>query len=111
MKRAALIALLAAGAMAATAAAQQPAGPGAGPPPGAAGARPRPSPLPPPEPIEHVTKNVWKIFGGGGNTTVVVQKAGVVLVDTKMPGNGPAILAEVKKVTNKPVVLVINTHS
>ena len=49
--------------------------------------------------------------GGGGNTLVVVQKAGVVLVDTKMPGNGPAILDEVKKVTDKPVVLIINTHS
>ena len=107
MKRRALIALLLAGGLAATAAAQQP--PAAGPTPAP---RPAPrSPLPPPEPIEHVTGNVYKIFGGGGNTTVVVQKAGVVLVDTKMPGNGPAILGEVGKVTKKPVVLVINTHS
>ena len=67
--------------------------------------------LPPPEPIEHITGNVYKIFGGGGNTLVVVQKDGVVLVDTKMPGNGPAILDEVKKVTNKPIVTIINTHS
>ena len=67
--------------------------------------------LPPPEPIEHVTGNVYKIFGGGGNTLVVVQKEGVVLVDTKMPGNGQAILDEVKKVTSKPILTVINTHS
>jgi len=67
--------------------------------------------LPPPEPIEHITGNVYKIFGGGGNTLVVVQQAGVVLVDTKMPGNGPAILREVKKITDKPVVMIINTHS
>jgi glyoxylase-like metal-dependent hydrolase (beta-lactamase superfamily II) len=111
MKSTALIALLLAGGLAASAAAQQPpAGSGAPPAPAA---RPRPprATLPPPEPIEHVTKNVWKIFGGGGNTTVVVQKAGVVLVDTKMPGNGPAILDQVKRVTSKPVVLIINTHS
>jgi glyoxylase-like metal-dependent hydrolase (beta-lactamase superfamily II) len=113
MKVSALIALFAAGGLAASAAAQQPPAPGGGAPPPRppAGARPMRSPLPPPEPIEHVTRNVWKIFGGGGNTTVVVQKAGVVLVDTKMPGNGPAILGEVKKVSDKPVVLIINTHS
>lgn len=67
--------------------------------------------LPPPEPVEHITGNVYKIFGGGGNTLVVVQKDGVVLVDTKMPGNGQAILDEVKKVTDKPIVTIINTHS
>ncbi|MBO9670633.1 MAG: MBL fold metallo-hydrolase [Sphingobium sp.] len=67
--------------------------------------------LPPPEPAEHITGNVYKIFGGGGNTLVVVQKDGVVLVDTKMPGNGPAIMAEVKKITDKPVKVIINTHS
>jgi len=67
--------------------------------------------LPPPEPIEKIAPNVYKIFGGGGNTLVVVHKDGVVLVDTKMPGNGEAILAEVKKVTDKPIVTIINTHS
>ncbi len=68
--------------------------------------------LPPPEAIQHITGNVYKIFGGGGNTLVVVQKDGVVLVDTKMPGNGPAIMTEVKKVSEgKPVKVIINTHS
>jgi len=67
--------------------------------------------LPPPEPIGHITGNVYKIFGGGGNTLVVVQKDGVLLVDTKMPGNGPAILDAVKTVTNKPITTIINTHS
>lgn len=67
--------------------------------------------LPPPEPIEQITANTYKIFGGGGNTLVVVLEDGVVLVDTKMPGNGQAILDEVKKVTDKPIKAVINTHS
>ena len=112
MKTRTLIALLVAGGLTTAAAAQQPPpGPAGAPPPGPARAAPSRPLLPPPEPIEHVTKNVYKIFGGGGNTTVVVQQNGVVLVDTKMPGNGPAILAEVKKVTDKPVVLIINTHS
>lgn len=69
------------------------------------------SPLPPPEPIEHITGNVYKIFGGGGNTLVVVQHDGVLLVDTKMPGNGEAILREVARVTDKPITTIISTHS
>ncbi len=67
--------------------------------------------LPPPEPIEHITGNVYKIFGGGGNTLVFVQKDGVTLVDTKMPDNGKAILEQVRKVTDKPITTIINTHS
>lgn len=69
------------------------------------------SPLPPPEPIQHITGNVYKIFGGGGNTLVLVQKQGVVLIDTKMPGNGQAILDQVRTVTDKPITTIINTHS
>lgn len=111
MKMRVVLAFLVAGSLAASAEAQQQSGP-----PGAttarpAGAAPRRSPLPPPEPIEHIEGNIYKIFGGGGNTLVVVQTDGVVLVDTKMPGNGPAILGEVKKVTDKPIKLIINTHS
>lgn len=105
-----VLAILASGSLAAMAAAQQPPQGG----PGAAAARPAGpprSPLPPPEPAERVTDNIYKIFGGGGNTLVVVQKDGVVLVDTKMPGNGPYIVEQVKKITDKPIKLIINTHS
>lgn len=112
MKMRVVLACLVAGSLAASAAAQPPSqgAPGAAPARPAGQARAR-SPLPPPEPIEHVKDNIYKIFGGGGNTLVVVQEDGVVLVDTKMPGNGPAILSEVKKVTDKPIKLIINTHS
>ena len=112
MKGRALFALLVAGSLTATAAAQQtqpaPGAPPPGPPPGAGPPRPG---LPPPEPIEHITGNVYKIFGGGGNTLVVVQDDGVVLVDTKMPGNGQAILDQVRTVTDKPIKVIISTHS
>lgn len=110
MKARVFIGLLIAGGMTASAVAQpsQPA-PGAAPPAPPAGAR-APG-LPPPEPIERVTENTWKIFGGGGNTLVFVQKDGVLLVDTKMPGNGQAILDQVASITDKPIVTIINTHS
>lgn len=73
--------------------------------------RPAGGGLPGTTPIEKITGNVYKIFGGGGNTLVVVQDDGVVLVDTKMPGNGEAILDEVRKVTDKPITTIISTHS
>jgi glyoxylase-like metal-dependent hydrolase (beta-lactamase superfamily II) len=69
------------------------------------------SPLPPPGPIEHINGNLYKIFGGGGNTLVFVQNDGVVLVDTKLPGNGQAILDQVRTVTDKPITTIINTHN
>jgi glyoxylase-like metal-dependent hydrolase (beta-lactamase superfamily II) len=111
MKTKVVLALLVAGSLTASAVAQQPSGPAPGAGARPAGAAPPRSPLPPPEPIEHIKDNVYKIFGGGGNTLVVVQTDGVVLVDTKLPDNGPAIVGEIKKVTDKPIKLIINTHS
>lgn len=61
--------------------------------------------------IEQVSANVYRIPGAGGNTVVFVRDNDVVLVDTKVPNNGEGILAEVRKVTDKPVGMVINTHS
>jgi len=60
---------------------------------------------------EQVSARVWKIYGAGGNTTAFVRADGVALVDTKLAGNGAAILAQVRKVTDKPITLIVNTHS
>ncbi len=61
--------------------------------------------------IEQVSERIWTIYGEGGNTTVFVLADGVALVDTKLAGNGAAILAQVRKITDKPVALIVNTHS
>jgi glyoxylase-like metal-dependent hydrolase (beta-lactamase superfamily II) len=68
--------------------------------------------------IERVKDNLYMITGSGdlnafsgGNTAVFITDAGVVLVDTKLPGWGPTILQRVKTVTNKPVTTIINTHT
>lgn len=66
---------------------------------------------PPVGEIEQVSPRTWKIYGAGGNTTVFVRTGDVALVDTKLANNGAAILAQVRKVTDKPVTLIINTHS
>jgi glyoxylase-like metal-dependent hydrolase (beta-lactamase superfamily II) len=70
--------------------------------------------------IEKVKDNLYIITGSGvtdtnafsgGNTAVFITDAGVVLVDTKLPGWGPTILERIKSVTDKPVTTIINTHA
>ena len=55
--------------------------------------------------------NLYLIQNQGGNTAVFITANGVVLVDTKNPNNGQAILDQVKTVTDKPVTHIINTHT
>lgn len=69
--------------------------------------------------IEKVKENLYIITGSGGNqeafsggnTAVFITEAGVTLVDTKLPGWGPAILERVRTVTSKPITRIINTHT
>ena len=77
---------------------------------GAAARQQRPR-IPPTGTIKKVRDNLYVIPGAGGNTTVFVRQAGVVLVDTKLPNNGEAILNQVRTVTDKPVTMIVNTHS
>ncbi len=67
--------------------------------------------LPGIEAAEQVSENVWRIPGAGGNSIVFVRSDDVVLVDTKVPESGAGILAEIRKITDKPVTTLINTHS
>ena len=70
--------------------------------------RPR---IPPTGTIKKVRDNLYVIPGAGGNTTVFVTRAGVVLVDTKLANNGEAILSQVRTVSGRAVTMIINTHS
>jgi len=71
----------------------------------------QPQQKPPALELQKVKDNLFVITGGGGNTAAFITDKGVVVVDTKVPGLGPAILEKVKSVTDKPVVMVINTHT
>jgi cyclase len=61
--------------------------------------------------LQKVRNNLFVIPGQGGNTAVFVTRTGVVLVDTKNPGNGQAILDRVTAVSDEPVSMIINTHT
>jgi glyoxylase-like metal-dependent hydrolase (beta-lactamase superfamily II) len=61
--------------------------------------------------IEKVANNLYMIPGAGGNTAAYVAVEGVVLVDTKLANNGQAILDQVRSVTQKPIIYIVNTHT
>jgi cyclase len=57
-----------------------------------------------------VQGNVYMIVGGGGNITFQIGEDGVAVVDSKSPAAAPGIVAEIRKLTPKPIVWLINTH-
>ena len=61
--------------------------------------------------IDQVAHNLYVITGGGGNTAAFVTDDGVVVVDTKNPDWGSAILDQIRTVTDQPVTMLINTHT
>jgi glyoxylase-like metal-dependent hydrolase (beta-lactamase superfamily II) len=69
---------------------------------------------------ENVKDNLYVIMASspvdrsqftGGNVGVFVTDAGVVVVDTKLAGYGPDLLTKIRKITDKPVTTIINTHT
>lgn len=87
--------------------AQAPAGAPAGAPP--AGGNPAPQP---PMQAKEVKPGVYMVTGNGGNSTVVVGATGVILVDTKNPGEKiyDELMDKIKSVTALPVAEVLVTH-
>ena len=61
--------------------------------------------------VEKVKPNLYVLRGGGGNTAAFITDAGVVLVDTKLPGWGQPLVEKLKTITPKPVITIINTHA
>jgi glyoxylase-like metal-dependent hydrolase (beta-lactamase superfamily II) len=61
--------------------------------------------------VEKVKANLFVLRGGGGNTAAFVTAAGVVLVDTKLPGWGQPLIQKVRTITDKPITTIINTHA
>lgn len=61
--------------------------------------------------VEKLDERLYVLRGGGGNTAVFVTSDGVVVVDSKNPGWGQPILDQIKTLSDKPVTVLINTHS
>jgi len=68
---------------------------------------------PPPLSVNKLADDVyWTQGGAGGNTGIIIGKDGVIVVDAKTtPDSAKQVLAEIAKLTPKPVTTVILTHS
>ena len=67
----------------------------------------------PPIEVHRITDELHMLGSGsttGGNTAVLIAEHGVVLVDTKNEGYGADILDHVRRLTDKPVATIVNTH-
>ena len=63
--------------------------------------------------VHRITDTLYRLGSGmvsGGNIAVFIADHGVVLVDTKLEGYGPDILDHVRRLSDKPVTTIINTH-
>src|ERR1051325_10763910 len=63
--------------------------------------------------MKQLKPDVWAGLGGsGGNSTIYIGKASVIVVDAKQTEAGAKdLLAEIAKITPKPVSTVFLTHS
>src|ERR1700756_462847 len=70
-------------------------------------------PAPPPITMKQLAPDVWAGLGGaGGNSTIIIGKTGVIVVDAKQTEAGAKdLLAQIAKITPKPVTTAIITHS
>lgn len=68
---------------------------------------------PPPVTMKQLKPDVWAGIGGsGGNSTIIVGRTGVIVVDAKQTEAGAKdLLSEIAKITPKPVTTVFLTHS
>ena len=64
------------------------------------------------EKIRPLAANLYMVTGGGANTVVRVTPDGLIVVDTKNPGdeNFTRVIEEIRSVSPAPVRYVINTH-
>lgn len=71
------------------------------------------APAPPPITMKQIKPDVWAALGGaGGNVTIIVGNTSVIVVDAKQTEPGAKdLLAEIAKITPKPVKTAIITHS
>jgi len=53
---------------------------------------------------------VYALYGRGGNIGFFVGSDAVLVVDSQFKDIAPGIVAEIKKVTDKPIKFLVNTH-
>jgi cyclase len=61
--------------------------------------------------VQQITRDVYVLTGIGGNVGVLLTREGAIVVDTMtFVRQGTAILARIQRLTDRPVVAILNTH-
>jgi glyoxylase-like metal-dependent hydrolase (beta-lactamase superfamily II) len=60
--------------------------------------------------VLRIRGNVYMLVGAGGNITVQAGNEGVLVIDPGRESRGADVLAAIRKISDKPVRIVINTH-
>jgi glyoxylase-like metal-dependent hydrolase (beta-lactamase superfamily II) len=105
------LAFVVASGLAAVPARAQRGGGGGAPGGGAQGGRGAAAPDPV-EKIQQIKPNFYWVAGGGANSVVLVTPEGIILADTKNPGDeiANALAEQIKSVSPLPVKYIFNTH-
>lgn len=61
--------------------------------------------------VRKVAGNVYVIAGAGGNVEVQAGSDGLLLVDNNFTVFYPQIMAAIRQISDKPIRIVVNTHS
>src|SRR3989454_11116056 len=66
----------------------------------------------PVEKIRQLKPDLYLVTGGGANTIIRVTPEGLIVADTKNPGDQIAndLIAQIRSVSNLPVKYIFNTH-
>ena len=60
-----------------------------------------------------INDNFWVLHGGNGlgaNVGMSIGEDGIVLIDSMNVGKGKLLIEEIRKISDKPIKYVINTH-
>jgi len=57
-----------------------------------------------------VQGNIYMLVGAGGNITLSIGKDGILLVDSGLAPTSDKVLAAIRKLSDKPIRYIINTH-
>ena len=60
--------------------------------------------------VLHVQGQIYMLVGAGGNITVQAGDEGVLVIDTGIADRSDDVLAAIRRISDKPIRIVINTH-
>ena len=60
--------------------------------------------------VKPLSGNVYALYGRGGNVGFFIGPDAVLVIDSEFKDIAPGIVAEIKKVSDKPIKFLLNTH-